>query len=233
VPEVSIGHEIGRQLDDGRLKHRPEQRQQKEIAHPAASVLIFGFDDYPGLCKRFNQRIANKVVEKFFGLLRSKVRVQESLLPLADGRIGIALDNVDREQCAVFARRVCKALATATLSVGGQQVKATVSAGIAAIPRDGEGLSAEGLFYLALSRLDAAVAAGGNRIIDADSEGRNLRQGEFIARLASLLTASAQEAEMPCKNWLRSICVACHDARPEGQPTPCGSTGMPPSGLLG
>ncbi len=213
--------ELGQRPSDGRLKRCLEQHLKKEAnGHPTASALIFGIDGYASLCERFGQRIADKVVDKFSRLLRGKIGAQESLLPLADGRIGIA-GNIGREQCAVFARRVCKALSAATLSVGGKQIKATVSAGIAAMPQDGSGLSAEELFYLALSRLDAAMVAGGNRIVYAHDGGRNLRQGEFIARLASLLTASSPEAEMPCKSWLRSICMACHNTRPEGQPAPC------------
>ncbi|MDR1995856.1 diguanylate cyclase domain-containing protein [Azonexus sp.] len=221
IPVVGPDHEAGQRPSDGRLKRCLEQHLKKEAeSHPTASALIFGIDDYASLCERFGQRIADKVVDKFSRLLRGKIGAQESLLPLADGRIGIA-GNIGREQCAIFARRVCKALSAATLSVGGKQIKATVSAGIAAMPQDGSGLSAEELFYLALSRLDAAMAAGGNRIVYAHDGGRNLRQGEFIARLATLLTTSSPEAEMPCKSWLRSICVACHDARPEGEPAPC------------
>ncbi|MDR0775483.1 MAG: diguanylate cyclase [Azonexus sp.] len=221
TPAKAVGtdHEPGQRPGDGRLKRCLEQHLKAD-GHPTASALIFGVDGYVSLCERFGQRIADKVVDKFSRLLRGKIGAQESLLPLADGRIGIA-GNIGREQCAVFARRVCKALAAATLSVGGKQIRATVSAGIAAMPQDGNGLSAEELFYLALSRLDAAMAAGGNRIVYAHDGGRNLRQGEFIARLASLLTTSSPEAEMPCKSWLRSICMACHDARPEGQPAPC------------
>ena len=232
MPLLNVPPEVEQRHGDGRLKRCLEQHLKKEAeAQPTASALIFGIDDYALLCERFGQRIADKVVDKFSRLLRSKIGPQESLLPLADGRIGIA-GNIGRDQCTVFARRVCKALASATLTVGGKQIQATVSAGIAAMPQDGSGLSAEELFYLALSRLDAAMAAGGNRMVYASDGGRNLRQGEFIARLASLLTTSSPEAEMPCKSWLRSICMACQDARPEGQPAPCevdapgGSAGM-------
>ncbi len=208
-----------------RQKHCLENDlRQVAASQPAASVLIFGIDGYASLCECFGRRMADKVVDKFSRLLRSKIRAQESLLPLAEGRVGIALGGIDRQQCTTFARRVCKALAAATLSVGGERIKATVSAGVAATPEDGNGLSAEELFYLASNRLESAVAAGGNRVVEVSGGGRNLRQGEFIARLASLLTASSPQAEMPCKSWLNSICIACHEARPKGQPTPCGAS---------
>ncbi|MDR2837247.1 MAG: diguanylate cyclase [Azonexus sp.] len=197
----------------------------KQMSISTACVLIFGIDDYDMLCERFGRRIADKLVVKFSGLLHNKIRAKENLLLLADGRIGVALGRVDREQCATFARRVCKALASATISVAGQQIKVTVSAGVAAMPQDGGDLSPEALFTLASGRLDAAVAAGGNRVVQVNDGGENLQQKEFIARLASLLSSSPPDAEMPCRNWLRSICAACREARPEGELVPCANGG--------
>lgn len=199
---------------------------------PMVSVLIFGIDGYAELCERFGQKTAEKVVGKFSGLLAGKIRAEENVLHLTDGRIGIVSTNVDREQCASFAKRVCKALAAATIWLGGKQVKATVSAGVAAVPEDGSALSAEELLYLASSRLDAAFAAGGNQVAFASVvSGNNLRQEEFIDRLKALLTTSSPAVAMSCKSWLRSVCVACRESRPEGEPPPCSASLA--SGLCG
>ncbi|PKO86311.1 MAG: hypothetical protein CVU18_15565 [Betaproteobacteria bacterium HGW-Betaproteobacteria-12] len=201
-----------------------EQRLTGSSGNLMASVLIFGIDAYGDLCDRFGSRLAEKVVNKFSGLLAGKIRAQENVLHLADGRIGIVSSNVDREQCALFARRVCKALAAATIWLGGKQVKATVSAGVAAVPQDGVAMSAEELFYLASNRLDAAQAAGGNQVVFANVGANNLRQEEFIGRLKELLAVSPPAASMSCKSWLRSICIACRDARPDGEPAPCSAS---------
>lgn len=198
-----------------------EQRLAKGANSPMASVLIFGIDGYADLCERFGRPIAEKVVNKFSALLSGKIRAQETVLHLADGRIAIVSSNIEREQCAAFARRVCKALAAATVSLGGVQITATVSAGVAAVPQDGSDLSAEELLYLASSRLEAAAAAGGNQVVQSSVGARNLRQEEFIDRLKALLTTSTPAATMSCKSWLRSICIACRDSRPEGEPSPC------------
>ncbi|MCL2523429.1 MAG: diguanylate cyclase [Betaproteobacteria bacterium] len=215
------GDEIEQPPGERELKHCLEQYLNKEAGSPTASVLIFGIDGYGALCQHFGRRIGEKVVDKLSGLLRSKTNAKESLMLLGDGRIGIASNHIDREQCTTFARRICKALAAATLSVGREQIKVTVSAGIAATQEDGVSISAEELFHLASSRLDAAATAGGNRVVNASDGGQSLRREEFIARLASLLTASPTVGEMPCKNWVNSICAVCRDARPKGQPTPC------------
>lgn len=190
-----------------------------------ASVLIFGIDDYAGLCQRLGKPMAEKIVARFSGLLASKVSAPEDVLHLSDGRVGIVSSHVDREHCTAFARRVCKALAAASIVLGGNQVKATASAGVAAVPQDGVALSAEELFYLASSRLEAAHVAGGNRVVYSSvGGGKNLRQAEFIDRLKGLLVTASPATEMSCKSWLRSICIACRNSRPAGEPPPCSAS---------
>jgi diguanylate cyclase (GGDEF)-like protein len=209
-----------------------ELRLSDAPATPMVSVLIFGIDGYAELCERFGQKTAEKVVGKFSALLAGKIRAEENVLHLTDGRIGIVSTNVDREQCTSFAKRVCKALAAATIWLGGKQVKATVSAGVAAVPQDGSALSAEALLYLASSRLEAAFAAGGNQVAFASVvSGNNLHQEEFIARLKALLTTSSPAVAMSCKSWLHSVCIACRQSRPEGELSPCSASLA--SGLCG
>jgi PleD family two-component response regulator len=198
-----------------------EQAAESSVAMNA-SVLIFGIDDYAGLCQRLGKSMGEKIVARFSGLLACKVSSPEDVLHLSDGRVGIVSSHVDREHCTAFARRVCKAMAAATIVLGGNEVKATVSAGVAAVPQDGVALSAEELFYLASGRLEAAHLAGGNRVVYSSvGGGRNLRQTEFIDRLKGLLVAASPATEMSCKSWLRSICIACRNSRPAGEPPPC------------
>jgi two-component system, cell cycle response regulator len=209
-----------------------ERAVQSGVEQPAegatalnASVLIFGIDDYAGLCQRLGVKMGEKIVARFSGLLAGKVRSPEDVLHLSDGRVGIVSSHVDREHCTAFARRVCKALAAATIALGDKVVKATASAGVAAVPQDGVALSAEELFYLASSRLEAAHAAGGSRVVNSSvGGGRNLSQAEFIDRLKGLLVTASPVTEMSCKSWLRSICIACRNSRPDGEPPPCSAS---------
>lgn len=201
------------------------EQSAEETTVVNASVLVFGIDDYAGLCQRLGQSMGEKIVARFSGLLAGKVPSPEDVLHLSDGRVGIVSSQVDREHCTAFARRVCKALAAASIVLGGSVVKATASAGIAAVPQDGVALSAEELFYLASSRLEAAHVAGGNRVVNSSVGGTgNLRQVEFIDRLKGLLVTASPATEMSCKSWLRSICIACRNSRPDGEPPPCSAS---------
>lgn len=219
----------GKRGVEKKLLERAVQTGVEQSAEGAAamnaSVLIFGIDDYAELCQRLGVKMGEKIVARFSELLAGKVRTPEDVLHLSDGRVGIVSSHVDREHCTAFARRVCKALAAATIVLGGRAVKATASAGVAALPQDGVALSAEELFYLASSRLEAAHTAGGNRVVYSSvGGGRNLRQVEFIDRLKGLLVSASPATEMSCKSWLRSICIACRNSRPDGEPPPCSAS---------
>ncbi|KAB2927233.1 MAG: diguanylate cyclase [Dechloromonas sp.] len=223
--------EYERRLAEKTAQHCVEQHLAQGADKRMASVLIFGIDGYADLCEQFGRQMAEKVVSKFSALLAGKIQEKENVLHLAEGRIGIVSANVTREQCASFARRVCKALASASIGLGGRQISATVSAGISAVPQDGEALGAEELLYLATHRLDAAQEAGGNQVVFSSVGTGKLSQDEFVGRLKTLLANSPPVATMSCKSWLRSICIACRDTRPEGDPPPC-SAGLS-DGLCG
>lgn len=224
APAAKDDGECERRLAERTAQHCVEQRLVEGSAGVMASVLIFGIDDYADLSNRFGQQMAERVVRKFSGLLAGKIRAQENVLHLADGRIAIVSSHVTREQCASFASRVCRALASATIWLGGQQVMATVSAGIAAVPQDGIALSAEELLYLATYRLDAAQESGGNQVVSSNIGAAHLSQDDFMERLKQLLASSPPAASMSCKSWLRSICASCRDSRPGGEPPPCSAS---------
>jgi two-component system cell cycle response regulator len=194
--------------------NRAEQCLREKLAAARegqpAGVLLFGLDGYDELLTRFGRELAEKVVKKFSGLLAGKIRGEETLIQLADGRIGIVSPTAGRDQCASFAWRVCKALASAHISLRGQRIQTTVSAGVAAVPEDGDEVSAADLLRLASSRLDAAMRAGGNQVVFGKGDGKNsLNQEEFFSRLKDLLASASPDLKLSCTGWLATVCGAC------------------------
>lgn len=187
-----------------------------------AGVLVFGLDGYDDFLNRYGRELAETVVVKFLRLLASKIRADEGIIQLAEGRIGIISSMADREQCASFAWRVCKALAAAHISVRGQRVETTVSAGVAALPEADCDGSAEALLRLATTRLDTAMRAGGNQVVfGAGPTNGGLNQEEFLDRLKELLASASPEAMMSCTGWVNSVCDACQGLREKGKASRC------------
>ena len=202
--------------------------QSGQNAHSSADgsepvgVVVFGLDAYKGFVSRYGQELADKVVVKFSKLLSGKIRGEESVVHLADGYIAIISPTADRDQCSSFAGRVCKALARAHISVRGQRVETTVSVGVAAVPEDSGETSTNDLLRLAVSRLERAIALGGNQAVFGSVCGaKEISQEEFFGQLKALLDKTPAGSTMSCKGWINHICVACRQARQNGEPSLC------------
>lgn len=127
-------------------------------------VLAFGLDGYDELIVRHGAELAFRSAQKFCVLLSRKIRPEDYIGQLANGRVVIVTQSSSTSICEGFANRVCKAMASAQISLQGQRIHLTVSVGVAVAPDDGVELTERGVLRLAYERLEAAVCAGGNRV---------------------------------------------------------------------
>lgn len=205
-----------------RDEHCLQASLSPERARQSTGALVFGLDGYEDFRLRYGSEIVDTIVLKLSRLLASKIRSDESLLHLLGGRIAIVSATAGREQCAGFARRVCKALSAAKISLRGERVVATISAGVAALPEDSAATTTDGLLRLAASRLDAAVLAGGNRVVYVTGCGGNsVNQDEFFERLRELLASAEPGTMMSCKGWVTAVCGTCRSLRAAGKASLC------------
>jgi len=185
-------------------------------------VLVFGLDGYEDFRRRYGWDLADKIVQKILGLLTSKIHSDESMLPLVGGRIAIISSIAGREQCEKFARSVCKAMSAANISIRATRVPVTVSVGIAALPDDYAATTTDELLRLAISRHDAALLAGGNRVVCVTGcGGDSIDQEAFFARLKEMLADDSLPNMMSCKGWISTVCKNCRKLRAEGEPPLC------------
>ncbi|MBS1143505.1 MAG: response regulator receiver modulated diguanylate cyclase [Proteobacteria bacterium] len=198
-----------------------------EEAKQARGVLVFGLDGYEEFRLRYGWDLTDKIVQKILGLLSSKIHSEEQMLPLVGGRIAIISSVAGREQAEKFARSVCLAMQAADISVRGTRVPVTVSAGIAAMPDDFAATTTDELMHLAISRYDAAVLSGGNRVVCVTGcGGDSIDREEFFARLKVMLADEPTSSMMSCKGWLGIVCKRCRKSRAAGEAPLC-----PPSAM--
>ncbi|MBK6357813.1 MAG: diguanylate cyclase [Betaproteobacteria bacterium] len=163
-------------------------------------VLAFCLDGYDDLVVRYGAELAFSSAQRFCYLLSRKIRPEDYIGQLADGRVVIVTRSTSETICAGFANRICKAMASAQISVEGQRINLTVSVGVAVVPDDGVGLSEQALLQLAYGRLDAAIRAGGNRVMAASNlQGAQLGSCEsFVPQFKELLATIDPAAMTPC-----------------------------------
>ena len=163
-------------------------------------VLAFGLDGYDDLIARYGSDLAFSSAQRFCFLLSRKIRPEDFIGQLADGRVVIVTRSSTAAICAGFASRICKAMASAQVSVHGQRISLTVSVGVAVAPDDGVELSERGLLDMAYERLETAAKAGGNRVVIASKQ---LRAGldsceTFVPKLKELMSTIDPSILAPC-----------------------------------
>ena len=145
----------------------------EHLAHAApntqASVLVFALDNRQNLLSRFGTHALGRLDAHLANLIGSRLSASDVLGHAAPGRLGLLATGVEAAESARFARQLCKSLAQGQISVRGQAVPLTLSAGAAhsAIDRKAE---LPALLHLANARLDLAGALGGNTVVDNTSE---------------------------------------------------------------
>lgn len=165
----------------------------------AVGVLLFGLDSYDAVSTNFGRELADKIETKFARLLSKKIRTEDSIGHFGPGRIAIVAPGTNLALCAAFAERVCKGLAAAQISVRNQRIDMTVSVGVASMPEDGVILSGEDLMGLAVGRLEAAVQAGGNRVVARPvSTERTFDHEDFVQKLGELISSVPPEGIGRC-----------------------------------
>jgi CheY-like chemotaxis protein len=163
-------------------------------------VIAFAIDGYDDLLARHGNDLAIRTAEKFSFMLARKIRPEDCIGQLPDGLVVIVAAATTGDTCSRFATRICKAMAAAQVSVRGQRLDLTVSAGVAVMPDDGMELTGPALLQMAHDRLAASRKAGGNRVTARpDYQGSGLGNCEtFVPQLKDLLTTTDPAVLRPC-----------------------------------
>ena len=164
----------------------------RAVEGQGVGVIAFGIDGYDDLLARHGNELAIRTAEKFSFMLARKIRPEDCIGQLPDGLVVIVAAATTADICSRFATRICKAMAAAQISVRGQRLDLTVSAGVAVMPDDGMDLTGPALLQMAHDRLAAARKAGGNRVV-ASQEYRGSGLGNcetFVPQLKDLLATT-------------------------------------------
>ncbi|MDR0528185.1 MAG: diguanylate cyclase [Zoogloeaceae bacterium] len=127
-----------------------------------ASLLIISFDNYPLIVEQMGEKKVEEIGAKFAQKVAGKVRQEDCVGHFSPGCFAIVSPGTALESCVIFANRLRHAISEAIISVGNRRMPLTMSVGIAGTPRDAVS-SAEDMMKLAYQRMEAAIAAGGNR----------------------------------------------------------------------
>lgn len=127
-------------------------------------TLMFGIVNHDALIDQFGEEVTEEIGARFASLLLAKIGPHDCIGRYPGERLVIVSRGVDLPQCAHFAKRVCRSLASGHITIRGQQVKLSASAGAAMASEYGVA-SGEELLALTSQRLDRALGCGGNTVV--------------------------------------------------------------------
>lgn len=149
-------------------------------------ALMFGIVNHDALIDRFGEEVAEEIGARFASLLLAKIGPHDCIGRYPGERLIIISRGVDLAQCAHFAKRVCKSLASGHITIRGQQVNLSAGAGAAMAGEDGI-FTADQLLARSSQRLDRALGCGGNTVVTDSPPDCPLHNAGLL--LPTLLTA--------------------------------------------
>lgn len=197
VREEALAALVAPRADTPTLLSRDEI--ERRIAHalcaPDANTtgvcaLMFGIVNHDALIDRFGEEVAGEIGSRFANLLLTKIGRHDCIARYSGERLVIVSRGVDLAQCAHFATRVCKSLASGQITIRGQQVKLSATAG-AATSLEQCVASGKDLLALASQRLDQALGCGGNAVVTDSRPDCPLHNAEqLLPRMLAALNAT-------------------------------------------
>lgn len=149
-------------------------RQARQVLSFAArhggqvGILVIGLDHFDSLVASEGSATAETLLNQFARMLAAVVRTEDSLCRWNHSHFAIITPGLDRRHTALFAERLCAAVAAARILHLGHPLRLAVTIGAANCPFDG------------LSDVDAVMAIAEQRMLRGSAEGGNRVVGDGI-----------------------------------------------------
>ena len=132
------------------------------------TVMLIGVDGFDEVRRRHGESVAAKLLQHYSAMLARSIRRGDSLARWVTDVFAILSPNAPLRDANSFALRLREAVETASVHIGEQALRLTVSIGIANERTDAVE-DAAGLLDLAATRMQLAIGQGGNRVVGANN----------------------------------------------------------------
>ncbi|HZQ12435.1 MAG TPA: GGDEF domain-containing protein [Pseudolabrys sp.] len=148
-------------------RHSLEANGRRAVEHAAAAgrplaVIVIDIDHFKAFNDRFGHAAGDKALKRIAVEIMAAARVSDYTYRFGGEEFVIIADGCRAEDALALGERIRRSAATA-FAAGGEQVRLTVSIGIATCPRDAKDYDV--LFEIADKRLYQAKAEGRDRVV--------------------------------------------------------------------
>ncbi|MBB5019247.1 diguanylate cyclase (GGDEF)-like protein [Chitinivorax tropicus] len=172
-----------------------EHNTRQAIAHAARHhqrviLLLLQLDRYEETAARFGQAVSDQILKALAKLLASKVRGEDTIVRLGDSSFGVLSASHAAGEEMILAERLRTALEGARINFKGHILRYTASVGVLNTEPN---IEAEEAFSIAEARMNAAIKAGGNRVLAQDVTPHPLIKPDLAGALALIREGKVQD----------------------------------------
>jgi diguanylate cyclase (GGDEF)-like protein len=133
------------------------------------SLMAIEIDGFEELTSRYGGQVVALIIRKLAKILATRVRKEDTVAQLGEARFCIVSPTINIMGCSAFAARLRSAIESIALGYRGEMIRISLTIGLANSRSDKRD-SIDELIDLALERVVAGHAAGGNRVVPSPAE---------------------------------------------------------------
>lgn len=140
------------------------QRHHKDLA-----VMVIEIDQFDVLVARYGAHVAQLINRKLSKILATKLRQEDTVAELAPARFAIVSPNTNMDGAGAFAMRLRAAIENIVMTYREERIRIQITIGLSS-SESGRAHTVSHLIGVAVQRIAAGRAAGGNRVMGEKGE---------------------------------------------------------------
>ncbi|MES2823649.1 MAG: diguanylate cyclase [Pseudomonadota bacterium] len=168
------------------------------------ALIIFELDDFKTIYKRIGEQAANRIVKQTATRLLSVIRSEDSVGRYGFEKFVTILPMAKTEGVIILAKRLCEQIKSFKITIGGEAITITMSAGIA-IVRKGSPASIKELIQSAEQALSNAKKVGSGEVQILKLEASQAHEPPAAISIDSLLKSIAEGQTETAKQQMAAV----------------------------
>ncbi|KAB2965226.1 response regulator [Zoogloea sp.] len=149
--------------------HAAQELSLAQRRHGDLSVMVIEIDQFDTLVARYGAHVAQLINRKLSKILATKLRQEDSVAELAPARFAVVSPSTNMEGACAFAMRLRTAIDHIVMTYREERIRIQITIGLAAT-EPGKNQTVSHLIGVAVQRIAAGRAAGGNRVMGEQGE---------------------------------------------------------------
>lgn len=149
--------------------HAAQELSLAQRRHGDLSVMVIEIDQFDTLVARYGAHVAQLINRKLSKILATKLRQEDSVAELAPARFAVVSPSTNMEGACAFAMRLRTAIDHIVMTYREERIRIQITIGLAAT-ESGKNQTVSHLIGVAVQRIAAGRAAGGNRVMGEHGE---------------------------------------------------------------